>query len=299
MDKEIFDKFYDKFNVAVRKGRGGNYSYVTANDVTDRMNTLFQGNWCTEVMDQEIDATGIIIVRLRVSVLDSETKGWFWHEGYGGHKDAGGEPGSSFKSAYSKALVNACRRWGVGLYLDDDDEGVIPTAGQSTSAPTVPTVPTALPTQGLPPAPVQKPAGPPVASSPPMMSKPPVVEEMKIQQVPPTTIPVQSPPQPVSMPKIPEPNHGAPLASAPMMGKPAVTPLPAVEPTPMEIPSVDNISDVQKIAIQSMYDMRGYKYEDLALAVLGSVPDVSTLSHDQAVSIIQHGNDLYKKNKTG
>jgi hypothetical protein len=82
------------------------------------------------------------------------------------------------------------------------------------------------------------------------------------------------------------------------MGK---TPTPAaMEPmsATMETPSVENISDVQKIAIQSLYDMRGYKYEDLAQQVLGSVPVVGTLTHDQAVAVIQYGNELYKKNKT-
>ena len=291
MDKTIFDKFYDKFDVLTRRGRGGNYSYITANDVTDRMNRLFQGNWCTEVMSLDVDAIGAIIVRLRISVLDPESKIWFHHEGYGGHKDVGGEPGSSFKSAYSKALVNACRRWGVGLYLVDDETGV--SADPATSTPQATT---AIPTQGLPPAP-SKPTGPPVITSPPGVSKPPVVEEMKIQQVPPTTIPVQSIPEPLkpveSIPKVPEPIHGAPLNGGPIVNKPVV-----VSSTIMETPSVDSISDVQKIAIQSMYDMRGYKYEDLAQAVLGSVPDVSTLTHDQAVAVIQYGNELYKKNKT-
>jgi len=305
MDNTIFKGFYDKFTVSTRPGRGGKYPFVPANDVTDRMNRLFQGNWCTEVTFQDTFEDGTVIVRVKVLVLDPESKTWFWHEGFGGHKDAGGEPGSSFKSAYSKALVNACRRWGVGLYLDDDNE--ITTTPTDTGMPGPKPV-AALPVQELPPAP-SKPTGPPVVTSPPVLatSKPPIVQEMNIQQVPPTTTMVQSTPEPLrhneSIPKIPEPIHGAPLNGAPIMGK---APLPSVkEPltvsapvsTTTETPSVDSISDVQKIAIQSLYDMRGYKYEDLAQQVLGSVPDVNTLTHDQAVSVIQYGNDLYKKNK--
>ncbi len=60
---------------------------------------------------------------------------------------------------------------------------------------------------------------------------------------------------------------------------------------------VYSISNIQKIAIQSFHEMRGYKYEDLAQAALGKVPDVDTLTHDEAISVIQHGNDLYKKLK--
>jgi len=285
MDNKIFDGFYDKFNVSTRPGRGGKYAFVPANDVTDRMNRLFLGNWCTEVKSQDVYEDGTVIVRVKVSVLDPETKMWFYHEGFGGHKDAGGEPGSSFKSAYSKALVNACRRWGVGLYLDEDDESNAST--DNINMPGTAARPVqALSRQGLPPAP-SKPAGPPTISSPPII----------LQQVP-SPVPVQS------MPKIPEPMHGAHLNGGHMMPEPSpvqtqrASTIPGSMSTTTETPSIDMISDVQKIAIQSLYDMRSYKYEDLAQAVLGSVPDVNTLTHDQAVLIIQYGNDLYKKNKT-
>jgi len=284
MDNVIFDGFYEKFRVSTRPGRGGKYPFVPANDVTDRMNKLFQGNWSSEVKFQDVYEDGTVIVRVKVSVLDSESKAWFWHEGFGGHKDMSGEPGSSFKSAYSKALVNACRRWGVGLYLDDDastlskDGAPGPAPQKSAIKPVQSSKPmTAISTEGLPPAP-SKPTGPPV------FTKPPVATEVFIQQA---TSPAAVEPfiPPVQVHKIPEPMHGAPLNGAHM-----------AEPT-VETPSVDNISDVQKIAIQSLYDMRGYKYEDLAQKILGSVPDVNTLTHDQAVAVIQYGNDLYKKDK--
>jgi len=284
MDKTIFDSFYDKFAVSTRPGRGGKYPFVPANDVTDRMNRLFQGNWCSEVTFQDSFADGTVIVRVKISVLDPESNMWFHHEGFGGHKDAGGEPGSSFKSAYSKALVNACRRWGVGLYLEGNEVSNIPSsAGMPGPAPRPIQ---ALPKQGLPPKPL---TSPPILDSLPPVSKPPIVEQTVIQQV-------SSPPKVSStqaMPKIPEPMHGATLNG----GHIAPTQTPGHVSATTETPSSDMISDVQKIAIQSMYDMRGYKYEDLAQSVLGSVIDVNTLTHDQAVSVIQYGNDLYKKDK--
>ena len=132
-----------------------------------------------------------------------------------------------------------------------------------------------------------------------MFNKPPVVEQVFVQQVtspaaasiPPVQV-TQEPFVPAqSIPKVPEPiKHGAPLNG----NRPAQN----YQAGPVEEVSVDSISDVQKIAIQSLYDMRGYKYVDLAEAILGNVPDINTLTHDQAVSIIQYGNDLYKKSKT-
>jgi len=300
MDKQIFDGFYEKFKVSTRPGRGGKYPFVPANDVTDRMNQLFKGNWCSEVKSQETYEDGTVIVRVKISVLDSESKAWFWHEGFGGHKDTSGEPGSSFKSAYSKALVNACRRWGVGLYLDDEAPSEVGFSGPATqkSQPIQTSKPmTAVSTQGLPPAPA-KPAGPPAFASPqidvlPSVSKPPVVEQTAIQQVVPIP-PVQTVQEPFKpMSEIPKPMHGAPLNGA-HMAKPTTVPTTITT----ETPSVDSVSDVQKIAIQSLYDMRGYKFADLAQEVLGNVPDINTLTHDQAVAVIQHGNDLYKKSKT-
>ena len=58
-----------------------------------------------------------------------------------------------------------------------------------------------------------------------------------------------------------------------------------------------NITTVQKIATQSLYDIRGYKYKDLVKEALGVYIDINSLSFDQAVEVIQHGNVLYKQNK--
>lgn len=300
MDKKIFDGFYEKFDVLTRKGRGGHYPYVKADDITNRMNQLFQGNWCSEVISQDTDPTGAVVVSVRVSVLDPITDKWFYHEGFGGHRDEGGEPGNVYKSAYSKALVNACRRWGVGLYLDDEATANNPSqSGPSgTPAPIPPEVKsiqpsaqtgppkTAISQTGLPPAPA---AGPPVSN------------QVTVQQV--ESPPVDSAPPAQGLPKMAAPPmHGAPLnGQKPSVDKPAPpkTSVPASIPTTtMSVPNTDAISDVQKIAIQSLYDMRGYKYEDLATSVLGNAPDINTLTHEQAVGVIQYGNELYKKSKT-
>lgn len=62
--------------------------------------------------------------------------------------------------------------------------------------------------------------------------------------------------------------------------------------------TTDNrISDVQKIAIQSLEDMRGYKFDQLSMGVFGEVKDIDTLTKDEADKIIKYGNHLYKKSQ--
>lgn len=299
MRKDIFDGFYEPLDVKMRKGRGTNYAYVTSDDVTDRMNKLFEGNWSSAAEYQDV-INNEVIIRVRVTVEDPETKHRFHHEGYGGHVSAGGEPGSAFKSAYSKALANACRRWGVGLYLSDQNEGAPIEEAPVINAP--PVVNNTPPTVNTPPkeiaSMVSNPAGPPMSKPPvpPASNKPPVVSDTTLQQV------IIEKPEPVNeIPKTPKPMpHGAPLPGV----KP---PLTTVENSIADISepnnglgtteNFDGISDVQKIAIQSFFDMRGFKYEDLASGALNRTPDINTLTHDEAVSVIQYGNDLYKKQK--
>ena len=288
----------------MRRGRGTDYAYVTSDDVTDRMNKLFKGNWSSAAEYQDV-INNEVIIRVRVTVEDPETKLKFYHEGYGGHVSAGGEPGSAFKSAYSKALANACRRWGVGLYLSDQNDGA-PIETKQQEAPVIntpPVVNNTPPTVNTPPKeianmvsnPAGQSSGPPM-STPPVSNKPPVVSEMVLQQTP-----VEKSETVNEIPKTPKPMpHGAPLPGV----KP---PLTTVENPIADISepnnglgtteNFDGISDVQKIAIQSFFDMRGFKYEDLATGALNRTPDINTLTHDEAVSVIQYGNDLYKKQK--
>jgi len=273
MRDEIFNGFYDKLNVKTRPGRGGNYPYVTADDVTDRMNKLFRGNWSTMVTYQDI-VGGNVIVRVRVEVTNDEDGKFYSHEGFGGQKeDPDAEPGNVFKSAYSKAIVSACRRWGVGLYLEEDrishstqvGAGATPPPGPFP-APTV-TAPTPPPTE------VKPPPGPSGVPTPP-----PVTAKIKVEQ---------------TMPKIPVPVPGIKMpAQAPdePIGSPGVL---ATDDTIEE----GMVNDVQKISIESLIKMRGVPYPEMANGALGRIPDVNTLTHAEAVAVIKHGNDLYKKNK--
>lgn len=308
MENVIFDGFYEKLPVKQRQGRGGVYPYVSADDVTDRMNRLFKGNWTSMVTFQDM-VEGQIIIRVRVEATDPETGRVYSHEGFGGHTPSSAdEAGNGFKSAYSKALVNAVRRWGVGLFLSDDDR-TVSQVRQPNSAPSAPVAPPKMPQVpkvNIPSAPVAA-KEPVVAETATITQALPAVPQAIVDKaLPKTPKPTtQLPPIPVTpaevtqavekvvagMPKIP------PQATAILTE--TVAPAPPI-PTPTAVTSMvddDSISDVQKIAIQSLVDMRGFKYEDMAQGALERVPDINTLTHDQAVLVIQFGNNLYRESK--
>jgi hypothetical protein len=56
-------------------------------------------------------------------------------------------------------------------------------------------------------------------------------------------------------------------------------------------------STIQKIAIESLEDIRGYKYDQLSISALGEVLDINTLTQDEADKIIEYGNNLDRKNQ--
>jgi hypothetical protein len=298
MKERIFNGFYERLPIKTRKGRGGTYPYVSADDITDRMNKLFRGNWSSMVTFQDVIGDEIII-RVRVEVSDSETGTLYTHEGFGGHKiNPTDEPGNGFKSAYSKALVNACRRWGVGLFLTEDEENT-DMAGQ--------------------PGPRSQPQSqpkPPAVKPPPPLPKD--AEDVKSQFIMPTskkkvvsetTTLVQEAPK-TSMPKIPVPGVSIPKPNGtvpPEIASSVKKTVASIPKIPTQATSIVSqpaggaddagISDVQLLAIDSLVETKGFKYEDLATHVLGEIRDVNSLTHDEAIAVIQYGNKLYRESK--
>ena len=65
-------ELYEPLEQKSRRGRGGDYNYVPWQDVADRMNKVFSGNWSSEVMSQEIVGNNVI-VRVRVTAVDPDT----------------------------------------------------------------------------------------------------------------------------------------------------------------------------------------------------------------------------------
>lgn len=59
----------------------------------------------------------------------------------------------------------------------------------------------------------------------------------------------------------------------------------------------NRINPIQRIAIQALGDIRGYKYDQLSIGVLGEVQDINTLTQDEATKIIEYGNNLDRKDQ--
>ena len=147
MEKTIIDQLYAEFNLKERKGQGNQmFKYVTNEDITDRMNRTFAGNWSTEVMSSEI-IDDQVLVRVRVMIKDPNSHEYFFHEGFGGQQimrfASGANTGkiidvsNNYKSALSKAIVSACARWGVGLFKDYTTQ----SDGDQMDEPIIPALP--------------------------------------------------------------------------------------------------------------------------------------------------------------
>lgn len=272
------DLLYEKFvAVPTRPGRGGTYSYIKWQDVADRMNKIFGTNWSSEVVYQDVIGTNIV-VRVRVTINDSTTNNKFRQEGFGGAPmDDRQEAGNPFKSAYSKALKDACKKWGIGLYIDEDDQdSVVPDK-----------IPVNIPVTSL-----NNSVTP--SAIPPVVDKESPVTHTTITGT--TSTKPETPPTPPSSPS----SVGATPAIPP--GMPA---LPDIKPEVSNV-SVDTqtaISDVQKAALQSILNIQGVEYEDLVrrafdakkIVLSGAVPIMDDLSYDEAVTVVKYGNDNFRK----
>ena len=292
------DALYATFeNIPSRKGRGGTYSYVRWQDIADRMNQVFGVNWSSEVRTQDVIENNII-VRVRVTVINPETSHAQHQEGFGGApNDERAEAGNAFKAAYSKALKDACKKWGIALYLDEEGESA--SYGGPHIKPPVTTPPAGYTGHETAPAPPP----PPSSATPQPMAQPTTA-----------TPPAYTPPTTGGM-DMPAGVAMAPMNTtqeAPQYTAPPTTPTPAptLEPElPMsKVPSItapgggeDLISDVQKAALQSILSMQGVEYETLAreaFEVNGldgkTVPGPDALTYKQAVYVVKYGNDKFR-----
>ena len=272
------DLLYKKFTeVPTRPGRGGTYSFIRWQDIADRMNQIFGINWSSEAVHQEVVNSNVII-RLRVTVIDSETGNQCYQEGFGGAPlDDRQEAGNPFKSAYSKALKDACKKWGIALYIDEDE----PTVAEAVSSKPVQV------THTTPTGAVSVPDTVAVAA--------PVIPIQPTNQVP-----FEAPPQHVSA------TAPAVAANVPPIPVVPVTPTAPIATGPRHgqvIGAQTSISDVQKAALQSILNIQGVEYEELIRAAFktnninipDTVPVMDSLSYKEAVVIVKYGNDQHRK----
>lgn len=302
----IKDEMYKAFDtVDSRQGRGGTYDYIKWQHVADRMNEVFGVHWTSEVVWQEITGENLV-VRVKVCVRDGETGEYFCQEGYGGATmRANEDAGTAHKAAYSKGLRDACKKWGVGLHLDE--------GGHTAAQPTMPQGYTGYET-GTPPAPVSTPAPTntpaveqttpvtPTPSAPPTPTAPaPAVE----QQAPVNPAPVM-PSTPAPSTETAPPANPAP-APASNMGLPP-TPAPtgmSAQPAPMQDATPDtpgSITEVQDMAIQNLVRLAGGE-QDVTQFLAGLVTNpecelnrnvgtLNELSYNEAVCVIRAAKSL-------
>lgn len=118
----IKEALYAPFdNIKQRQGRGGKYDYVSWKDIADRMNEVFGTRWSSQAITcDKYDNLIITKVQVRITADDGLL---YTQEGFGGALIVDKEdPGTAWKSSYSKAFKDACKKWGVGLYLEEDDQ---------------------------------------------------------------------------------------------------------------------------------------------------------------------------------
>jgi hypothetical protein len=130
MDNEVIKVLCAPFEEGVGSrvvGGGKKRHFVEGEYVLDRMNKAFSGCWSTEVKHQEVIGD-YVLVRVRVTVYDKTVEREFFQEGYGSG-DKRGDVANGFKGALTNAIKNACKKWGVGAFLEESGSSESVEAG--------------------------------------------------------------------------------------------------------------------------------------------------------------------------
>jgi len=305
MNKKVLEELERSFKLKARKGLGGKiFKYVPSEDIVDRMNRVFEGEWSTEVIDSEIIEDSVLVC-VRVHVKDHQENTIYYHDGYASHplsRYTGGDNkgkiidvGNSYRSAVSKAIKTACTRWGVALYLEENETSsgeVISTA--VNFAPTfskteeikkvdsdsldIPTVPINTSAEKKNPEKMERPG---------LWSGPPEINEMKIEKNVDTadTNPVFT--------------NNTIISSAPVGNMPDI---PLNNQSQEEViesyveNSIEKLTSVQKVAIETVMSVNSMIFDDLVNKALqrqdNLPPTIDDVSYLDAVTIIQYGNHL-------
>ena len=284
MDKRILEQLTEKFENVLEKPGGKGFKYISSDDVFERMNKVFQGNWNTEVLHQSVEDDQVL-VRVRVMAKDptDADSSMYFHEGfasqpiarysYGNNEGKVIDTGNTFMAAMSKAVKQACKKWGVASGLDDEEVTI------STQVTTNP-----VSTPG------------PASMSTSVPKKSDMSPRPEIPKVPSTHAPTAPPPPPVEEEK---------AETTPTVLPPTPPPTPATPTASLKEPNGNTkITDVQKIALQGLLTLRGLDYTKLATdafenknIVRDPLPQPEDLDYDDAVIVIKYGNDLFRKNK--
>ena len=317
---DVKNRLYEPFKtIDSRRGRGGVYDYIKWQAVVDRMNEIFGIHWTSHVENQET-LNGSIVIRVSVCVKDPDSGEIFCQEGFGGSVlHDGDEPASAHKGAYSKALKDACKKWGVGLHLEEDTQTqtkpIMPNeyTGYETAKPNLippvetPVVPMppstpveTIATNTMPSPPntvVQPEVITPVAPTPSVVPvETPVLPTSGVQQMPPT---VQVTPD-MGLPPTPPPiganqplqNNSVPVNSPPSTNDGA-----------LDVNASGSITNVQEMAIKNLARLNGIEGQSIGEFLNGLVSNpkcelnrqvnsLNDLSYNEAVYVIKASKSL-------
>jgi len=286
MDERILEQLYQPFELRERKGVGNKvFKYVTSEDIVDRMNKAFKGNWSTEVKKAEVIEDQVLMC-VRVSAQDPTDADarLQWHDGYASHPIArytsgpnNGKMidiGNTYKSAMSKAIKTAVAKWGVALYLDQESNSDAPT----------PDVPVVTPTAPAPTTPAKPKIEPPVVAGPPV-GGPPIMKG-----------------PPIDTPSVSK----STMDGSPSRFQPPVFTVDNTDPSlkdgGLDIPSGldggggEKLTPVQRVAVETIMSVNNMTFHDLLVKSLlreDNLPQsLDDISYLDAVTIIQYGNNL-------
>lgn len=299
MKPEVLAELYEPFKLKSRQGLGGKtFQYAPSEDVIHRMNTVFGGNWSTEVTLEKV-VEEQVLMSVRVTVYDPDTESWYSQEGFASHpisRYTKGENtgkiidiGNVYRSAMSKAIKTACAKWGVGLYLDGSHRVGV-AAGKKEAIPTPPDK------DSTPPVTVNVPGEIPTAGAAGNSTPFPIPTEVPPTAAPPAnTPPITNVPADVTAPVVTE-------------AQPATYDTPPVFTNENVVTNTSNtnnfqpasggnemVTPVQKVAIQANMDFNKMEFTELASKALkrtDDLPDIDHLTYDEAVAIIQYCNRL-------
>lgn len=338
MDERIIEKLYKTFKLSTRQGQGGmTFKYVPNEDVINRMNEVFKGDWSTFVKFKDI-IDDQVILEVEVKVIDPDTQIAHSHTGFGSQQimryNTGPNQGkiidisNAYKSALAKAIVYACRHWGVGLFKESNPMD----SSAPVEMPVVPNTPLPVMETQLPPVSIPTPMPDTTAAAPmpimPTTTAAPAPSPYKIEttaqavvEVPVIPIPaiVVAPPvaetiTTFSPPVVPQQPVAASInvqqeviPEMPKIPAPVMDTAPPVTP---EVPFSNDgglnsirISDVQKVALNGILTMNKAEYAPLALeafeanGISKAVPNREDLNYEEAVVVIKFGNEKFRKNR--
>lgn len=239
MEQQVMDKLYDDLKIDQKPGQG--FKYVKTRYVLDRLNKAFNCNWGLEIKEHKvIDDEVLVWVALNVY---SETGVFLTkQEGFGSAKKFKNvDLGNVYKSATSKAIKSAARNWGVGLFLEEEDEDY------DTSSKTAPNI--SMPSVGT----AMGNSFPGGASNAPNTK---------------STVEINMPPQDKPSVPLPTSKPTATKSTAPstlpsMMSVPGVVATPSVNTT-NEKGENSKLTMVQKVAITTRLSSKGTTFDDVA-----------------------------------